>query len=118
MSTAAFWVEKLGLQEHPEGGYYKETYGCKEFTKDLPVRFPTGVERRFSTAIYFLLESENISHFHRIKSDEGWHFYCGGSLTVHIINEAGEYSNLRLGADFERGQVFQAVVEQGTKFRP
>ena len=62
-----------------------------------------------STAIYFLLKGDECSRLHRLKSDELWHFYCGSSLTLHIIDQNGTYSHLQLGHD--HGAVFQAVVQ-------
>ena len=73
-------------------------------------------DRNFSTAIYFLLEGEDMSALHRIKSDEVWHFYDGSSLTVHIITPNGEYSGIRLGRDPDAGEVLQAVVPAGCWF--
>jgi hypothetical protein len=56
----------------------------------VPERF-SGT-RSISTAIYFLITAGNFSAFHRIKSDECWHFYTGDPLWVHLINDAtGEY---------------------------
>jgi len=85
-----FLVEHLQLSPHPEGGFYKETYRSKEH-----IETPSG-ERNLLTSIFFLLTSENVSRFHRIKSDELWYFHEGNSLTVHLLNEQG-YSTLRLG---------------------
>ena len=69
-----------------------------------------------STAIYFLLEGENFSAFHRLRSDEVWHFYAGSPLLVHIIDPGGMYSSILIGSDPEAGQVFQAVVPTGCWF--
>src|SRR4029077_4292815 len=80
----------------------------------LPAEF-TGA-RAASTAIYFLLEGKNFSAFHRLRSDELWHFYAGASLVVHVIEPSGEYSAIRLGRDLEAGQVPQAVVRAGCWF--
>lgn len=109
-------VEKFGLLPHPEGGYYKETYRSAESIQvnGLPQRF--GAERHFSTAIYFLLEKGNFSAFHRIKSDECWHFYSGQSLHVHVIHTDGKYELARLGNDIAAGEVFQYVVPAGCWF--
>jgi hypothetical protein len=80
----------------------------------LPRQF-TGA-RSVSTAIYFLLEGENFSGFHRLRSDELWHFYTGNPLLVHVIEEEGRYSEIQLGTDLEAGQNWQAVVKAGCWF--
>ncbi len=114
--TSAFWIEKLCLQKHPEGGYYKEAYRSDESFPlfSLPPRFKD--DRCFSTAIYFLLENDNFSAFHRIKSDEIWHFYKGSSLTLYIITEEGSLKNLQLGDNPLNGEHFQIVVPRNSWF--
>ena len=109
--TAPEYVQKLQLQPHPEGGFYKENYRATENipVSGLPARFGGG-ERSFSTAIYFLLEKGDFSAFHRIRSDEGWHFYAGGPLLVHIILPHGDYYCVRLGSNLNNQEVFQFVV--------
>ena len=118
MSTknASYWIEKLGLEKHPEGGYYQETYRCNlEIShENLPKRYQGS--RSCSTAIYFLLEGTDFSALHRLHSDELWHFYAGSSLTVHVIEESGNYNPIKLGGNFEEGEVFQAVVKAGDWF--
>ena len=110
MQPAAYWVNAFGIQPHPEGGYFAETYQSGETISQsaLPGRFSG--DRPFSTAIYFLLESHHISKLHRIQSDEVWHFYAGGPLDVFVINPSGELTIIRLGNNPEQGEVFQAVV--------
>src|SRR6476661_2662475 len=110
-NSAKYWIDKLGLIAHPEGGYYRETYrsGLSIARDALPPQF-TG-PRLVSTAIYFLLESNNFSAFHRLRSDELWHFHAGGPITVHVIEPDGSYSGIQLGADPDAGQVLQAVVK-------
>ena len=97
--TAKYWIEKLNLQPHPEGGYYKEVYRSEESVdgKLLPGN-REGV-RSVSTAIYFLLEGNNFSAFHRIKSDEIWHFYDGSPLMIYAINRKGKLNEYPLGID-------------------
>ena len=70
-------VQHYAMLPHPAGWFYKEAYRSEEYVaqKALPERF--NGNRSFSTAIYFLLEQCNFSAFHRIKSDECWHFYAG-----------------------------------------
>lgn len=113
---ARYWIEKLGLERHPEGGYYRQTYrACEEVGQQaLPARFSG--PRVFSTAIYFLLEGKEFSALHRLRSDEVWHFYSGAQLTVHRIDPAGDYSSVRLGNDPGDGEEFQAVVRAGCWF--
>jgi predicted cupin superfamily sugar epimerase len=114
--NAGYWIEKLGLVPHPEGGYYRQTYRAS-LTIDqaaLPAAF--GGSRAASTAIYFLLEEENFSAFHRLQSDEVWHFYAGEPLVVHVLAPSGECSRILLGRDPAAGQVLQAVVHAGCWF--
>jgi uncharacterized protein len=109
MQNADYWINKLQLLSHPEGGYYRETYRSKEraTANCLPDRFEGA--RNFSTAIYFLLRSTDRSLFHRIKSDEIWHFYAGSSLTLYILtNTAVEIVNL--GASPEKKESLQVVI--------
>jgi predicted cupin superfamily sugar epimerase len=116
MKNAEYWIEKLGLRKHPEGGWFKEIYRSGEFIKKehLPERFTS--ERHHSTSIYFLITIEEFSAFHRIKSDELWHFYEGSAITIHMIDETGKYSKVTLGKEIEKGEVFQYAIPQGVWF--
>lgn len=105
--AAEYWIERLGLKPHPEGGYYAQTYRAAQ-------TLPNG--RPVATAIYFLLEHDNFSALHRLSSDEMWHFYAGDPLTVHLIEPEGSYRTLRLGPGLEPGQSFQGVVPAGCWF--
>ncbi len=114
--NAAYWIENLKLEPHPEGGYFRQTYKADLLLpkNSLPAGF-TGA-RAASTAIYFLLDKQNFSAFHRLRSDEIWHFYAGAPLVVHVIDGDGKYSTILLGTDLESGQVPQAVVRAGCWF--
>ncbi|CAN5751677.1 hypothetical protein BH10BAC2_BH10BAC2_07080 [soil metagenome] len=116
MYIAEDFIKYYHLLPHPEGGFYKEEYRSVEFIlhKNLPERFRD--DRHFSTAIYFLLQQGNFSAFHRIKSDECWHFYAGGRMHIHIINEEGSLTTIHLGADILSGEKFQFVVPAGCWF--
>jgi len=114
--TARYWIEKLQLEAHPEGGYFRQTYRSDVMIarEALPAGFAGA--RAASTAIYFLLEGKNFSAFHRLRSDEVWHFYAGDPLVVHVISPEGSYSSILLGCELEAGQVLQAVVLAGCWF--
>ena len=115
-TTAQYWIDKLNLIAHPEGGYYCETYRSQlSIAREaLPPEFSG--PRLVSTAIYFLLEGENFSAFHRLRSDELWHFHAGSTITVHVIGPDGGYSEIQLGSNAQAGEVFQAVVKAGCWF--
>jgi predicted cupin superfamily sugar epimerase len=116
MFDAKYWVEKLKMQSHPEGGFFAETYRSTETIDDnsLPKRFSG--DRNFSTGIYFLLESHHFSAFHRIQSDEMWHFYAGDAIKVYYIDKEGNMLIIKLGNNPENEEVFQAVVPAGVWF--
>jgi predicted cupin superfamily sugar epimerase len=107
--TARYWIEQLHLLPHPEGGYYKETYRCAE-----EISVSEG-KRNISTAIYFLLEEKNKSHFHRIKSDELWFFHEGVALEIFYFLE-NKLVRILLGKDIEKGECLQAVIPAGVWF--
>src|SRR4051794_37061347 len=108
--TPQFYIDHLNLLPHPEGGFFKEMYRATEGIDPdaLPKRFKGA--RSFSTAIYYLLRQGDFSAFHRIQSDECWHFYAGQTLLIHMIDADGEYSCIKLGANLEAGETFQFVV--------
>lgn len=108
-TLAAAIAARLDLQPHPEGGYYRETYRSRE-TMDF------GGIHNVSTCIYFLLTEDTFSAFHRIRQDEIWHFYDGSTLLLHTISPEGEYRCVRIGNEFENGDVPQFVVTAGTWF--
>ncbi len=116
MKTAEYWIDKLHLQPHPEGGWYREIYRSSEHieAKALPKRFSG--PRCFSTSIYFLLREGQPSHLHRIAADEIWHFYRGSPLTLFMIQPQGEISAARLGPDPEKDEQLQLVVPAGCWF--
>ena len=109
-------IDQLQLHPHPEGGYYRQTYRCEEMipADALPNRFQG--TRSYSTAIYFLLEGKQHSAFHRIKSDELWHFYTGTGLHIYIIHPGGNTELLKLGDDLANGFAFQQMVPAGCWF--
>jgi uncharacterized protein len=115
MHPPELWIENLKLLPHPEGGFYKETYRSPEKIEHscLPNRYHG--HRNFSTAIYFLLRSQDRSVFHRIQSDELWHFYAGTTLLIYILTPTGLVIH-RLGSDPAQGDALQVVIPAGCWF--
>ena len=100
-------IHELNLIPHPEGGFYRETFRSKEVLKDI--------NRNLVTAIYFLLQSEDISHFHRIKSDEHWFFHAGSPLVVHTLDKNGHHKHL-VGLELNKGETPHFIVPKNTIF--
>lgn len=103
-------IQKFGLQPHPEGGFYKETYRTKEMIKTKD-----GRTRNIGTAIYYLLEDDNKSHFHRLKSDELWFFHQGNTLEIVLIEDE-KLSTINLGNEVEKEEVAQTIIPANTWF--
>ncbi len=116
MKTAAYWIERLELQAHPEGGYFSENYRSDEHIQEgsLPERYSS--QRTLGTSIYFLLTPESVSNFHRLKSDEIWHYHQGGSAIIHMLGENGILVSKRIGCDIESGDSLQVLIPHGTWF--
>lgn len=104
------------LEPHPEGGFYKQSYASVLMLPQDALENQFAGSRPASTAIYFLLPQAVFSAFHRIKSDELWHHYAGGTLLIHVIYPNGVYQQLKLGSILEDGEAFQQVVPAGTWF--
>lgn len=103
--SAEDWINKLGLEAHPEGGYYKEFYR-NPATIQLT---GGGGTRNLATSIYFLLEQGQKSHFHQLTSDELWYFHQGDPVEIHVF-EHGQYRKETLGPDVDAGQTLQLLV--------
>ena len=109
-------IEKFKLEAHPEGGYFYENY--RSLGKVNNSNLWKGAEgyRNYSTGIYFLLDKNQFSAFHRIKQDEMWHFYAGSTLLLHMISEKGNYKFVRIGNNINEDNYFQYVIPAGTWF--
>jgi predicted cupin superfamily sugar epimerase len=101
-------IRTLGLQPHPEGGYYAETFRSTE-----TVTAPDGRIRSAGTAIYFLLPQGEFSALHRVASDETWHHYQGAPLELITITPEGLLASVLLGDDLAAGEHPQHVVPAG-----
>lgn len=114
--TADDYIRLLSLTPHPEGGYYRQTYRAPDMLVGaaLPARYDG--PRAAATAIYFLLRDDDVSHLHRLQSDEVWHFYTGAALVVHVLMPDGTCHSQILGEDIGAGMVRQFVVPRGAWF--
>ncbi len=101
--TAREIIRLLALQPHPEGGWYRETF------RDLE-----GGERGHSTAIYYLLEGGDHSHWHRVlDAAEVWHWHAGGPLALTLSPNGHDAQSHRLGVNLATGERPQIVVPAG-----
>lgn len=91
MKSAQDWITQLALEAHPEGGYYKRIYASKEHIKTA------SGERATATSIHYLLERNDFSAWHKIKSDELWYFHSGDQLKIHMIHPTGSLETQTLG---------------------
>lgn len=110
------YIKLLDLKKHPEGGYFKEVYRCRESFNLPGTQLKTARNRNLSTSIYFLLKNDEISTLHRIKSDELWHHYSGSSVKIIIINSVGSIEEKILGKDVIANESFQVVIPAGVWF--
>lgn len=108
--------DQLGLLPHPEGGFYRETYRSAENIPPAVLDERYGSVRACSTAIYFLLTGDTFSSFHRLKSDECWHFYLGEPADLHLIHPDGRHECVVVGPDLAAGQTPQALIPHGCWF--
>jgi predicted cupin superfamily sugar epimerase len=108
-SSALAVVEQLGLTPHPEGGHFAETF--RSALRVASVAHPS--ERSASTAIYFLLATDEFSAFHRVRSDEVWHHYAGDVLELHSIDTQARHERRLLGTDLVWGERPQIVIPAG-----
>jgi uncharacterized protein len=96
-------IELLGLEPHPEGGFYRQTFA------DTP---STG-GRAHSTAIYYLLEGGTVGRWHRVDSAEVWHWYAGAPLSLTMSAHGGATTTQILGPDLASAQRPQVVIPPG-----
>lgn len=124
--TADQIIRILNLEPLPiEGGMFRQSYVSTETIppQALPARYGT-VEKPFGTAIYYLLtdQPDSFSAFHRLKTDEVFHFYLGDVFEMTLLYPSGESRQIRLGQDLLNGELLQfcvpAGVWQGSRVAP
>ncbi|AJD32615.1 MULTISPECIES: cupin domain-containing protein [Clostridium] len=116
MKDANYFIEKLDMTAHPEGGYYKESFISAENITDSDLTTTFEDKRILWTSIYFLLRNGEVSNFHRLKSDEMWYYHSGSPLTIYMITPEGELITEQLGLDIEKGEKPQVLVPKNYIF--
>lgn len=99
-SSAAEVIRILGLQPHPEGGYFGEIF------RDAPA----GGGRGACTSIYFLLAAGQKSHWHKVDAVEIWHYHAGAPLALSVADDDGGITTMTLGPDVAAGERPQGIV--------
>mgnify|MGYP003808146847 CR=1 FL=1 len=110
-------VNRLQLQPHREGGFFKESYRSDIFlsARSLPDTF--GGRRTMATSIVYFLPAGSFSAFHRLKQDEIWNFHAGSVILPHTINSSdGLYNCFELGDGVSGESVPQVIIPAGTYF--
>ena len=103
MTSARDLIDQHGLQPHPEGGWYRETF-----------RAPGRDGRATSTLIHFLLEAGQASHWHRVDADELWLWHAGDPLALRVAeDEEAAVDTIVLGDPNDTVRLWQGVVPQG-----
>ncbi len=116
LATSDELIDRLHLQPHPEGGYFRETYKSAVTIPESALPPECAGARAAGTAIYFLLRQGDKSHLHRLRFDEVWHFYLGGPLCLVVITAEGDAERFTLGQDLKSGQELQRAVPAGCWF--
>ena len=106
-------IGRLGLQPHPEGGYFKEIYRADEsvVADNLPDRYSGA--RSMSTSIFYLLTADTFSTMHRVKSDEMFHFYLGDPVEQLHLRQDGSSQVIHLGQNLMGDERLQSLVRRG-----
>ncbi len=116
MNTAAYWIDKLQLAAHIEGGAFREIYRSELVLPQIALTTQHHSNRNAMTSIYFLLQEGDFSALHKIASDELWHFYDGAPLCIYEINPNGALVKHVLGRDIDKGQQPVLVIKAGSWF--
>ncbi|MCA3593849.1 MAG: cupin domain-containing protein [Methylobacterium sp.] len=94
-------IRLLGLQPHPEGGHFRETFRDPE---------TDAKGRSVGTAIYYLLEAGEVSEWHRCDASEIWHHYAGAPMVITISPNGHDAAAHHLGPNLAAGQRPQILV--------
>ena len=106
MKDANYWIERLGMEPHPEGSYFKENYKSSSKTSD----------RSLLTSVSILMKGNSKNHFHYLDGDEIWYFHEGDAIDVYLILLDGKLQHVRFGKNIEAGEQLQIAIPGGTVF--
>lgn len=109
MRKAEYWIKRLELEPHPEGGFFRETYRSRQ-TYDFGANAPFRGARNHATAIYYLLKAGERSRLHSIHSDELWFYHAGSPLAVHVFPLEDTPFSFMLGCNPDNDETPQATV--------
>lgn len=116
MINSEYYIKNLKMTKHPEGGYYSESYKSTINISGDQIGLDSDKLRPLSSSIYFMLEDNEVSHFHRLKSDEIWYYHGGEALVISVIDSSGDFIEYELGMDMEKGQSPQIIITAGSIF--
>ena len=115
IKDANYWIQQLKLIPHPEGGHFTETYKSQiHFSADELNDCVTN--KKCSSLIYFLLQKDDFSAFHKLKSDEVWIYNGGSAINIYIIDEKGELNIELFGSDIDKGENLQVFIPANSWF--
>ena len=109
MYTVDYFISKLQLKPHIEGGFFKELYHNSQIISAQPER-QNDEQRYLSSTIYYLLRSGEVSRFHKLKSDEIWFYHYGAPAIIHVIDEFGQLKSFKLGLNADEGENPQLLI--------
>ena len=101
-------INSLGLEPHPEGGFYREMHRASSLVKEA-----NGNSKNAYSSIYYLLSGHDFSAWHRIQSDETWFFHLGCDIPIHYFDPQNELSSVQIGLE---SMQFQATIPAGKWF--
>lgn len=110
-------IKLLKLMPHPEGGYFAEVFKSTDKVKPLDNSRYNNEDRSAGTAIYYLLKGRDFSAWHRLKSDEIWHYYKGCPITIYVLDPEQRLTTHVLGDPIMHANAsFQVAIKSGHFF--
>jgi len=101
-------IDSLGLEPHPEGGFYREMHRASSLVTEA-----NGNSKNAYSSIYYLLSGHDFSAWHRIQSDETWFFHLGCDIAIHYFDPQNKLAAVQIG---QESMQFQATIAAGTWF--